>query len=98
MEWMIKAKKEPEEDFPPASQEGVLPDFAGPLELVDIDAPVEYRKAQRTKAKEQPEEEQEDTEQKEAEQPQVEEQDSIQNEMLEEVERKNTKKKRTRIE
>ena len=26
VEGMIKAKKEPEEDFPPASQEGVLPD------------------------------------------------------------------------
>ena len=52
---------------------------------MDINAPVEYRKAQRTKEREQPEEEQEDTEMKEAEQPQEEEQDSFCDEMLEEV-------------
>ena len=94
VEGMIKAKKEPEEDFPPASQEGFVPDFEGPPELVDIDAPVEYRKAQRTKEKEQPEEEQEDTEMKEAEQPQEEEQDSFRDEMLEEVRAKKEENKK----
>ena len=66
-------------------------DFDGLPDLVDIDAPVEYRKAQRTKEKEQPEEEQEDTEMKEAEQPQEEEQDSFRDEMLEEVKAKKRK-------